>query len=275
MRDGTLAKSRSVGGCPLHAMFGSGERSGGVTPAGVGVFVYGLVAYAAFFGTFLYAIGFVGNWIVPKGIDDGRVVPLGEALIVNASLLMLFVVQHTVMARAWFKRAWTRIIPRSCERSTFVLLASLILMLTFWQWRPMPTIVWSVEHPLGVWGLSALSLAGYGLVLYASFLINHFDLFGLRQAGMRLVGREYRPVGFRLQSVYRLVRHPLMVGFLVAFWATPTMSQGHLLFAILTTGYVLFGTWVEERDLIREHGQAYLDYRRRVRGLIPIPRRAA
>ncbi len=231
---------------------------------------YGVICYLTFPLTILYAIGFVGNWIVPKSIDTGTVQPLASSLLINAGLLGLFVVQHTIMARPTFKRWWTRIIPKSIERSTFVLLASGILDLLFWQWRPLPQEVWSVGGPAGV-TLAAVSLFGWAVVLAASFTISHFDLFGLRQVWMRFRDRRYAPVGFRLAGLYQIVRHPLMVGFLIAFWATPRMSVGHLFFAILTTGYILFGTWIEERDLIAEHGEQYLGYKRRVRGFIPLP----
>jgi len=211
---------------------------------------------------------------VPKSIDSGAQGELVPSLLINGALLCAFVVQHTVMARPAFKRWWTGIVPRSIERSIFVLLASVVLLVTFWQWRPLPTIVWHTTNATAVWGLSALSLLGWVVVLYASFLINHFDLFGLRQVWFALRAKIYRPVGFRLISLYKLVRHPLMLGFLIAFWATPTMTVGHLFFAIMTTGYILFGTHLEERDLIAQHGNDYLAYKRRVRGLIPLPRRA-
>lgn len=242
--------------------------------ARVGIFAFGLIAYLAFFVTICWGIAFVGNWIVPKTIDSGAPGPIIPSLLVNGSILLLFVMQHTIMARPAFKRWWTRIVPAPMERSIFVLLASGILLLLFWQWRPLPTVVWEFTHPVAVYGLSALSLLGWGIVFLSSFLINHFDLFGLRQAWFALRARAYKPVGFRLTFLYRLVRHPLMVGFLIAFWSTPVMTVGHLFFAIMTTGYILFGTHVEERDLIAEHGQAYLDYRNRVRGLIPLPKRS-
>lgn len=244
------------------------------TAAGALIFAYGALAYAAFLVAFLYAMGFVGNWLVPKSIDTGTAGSLLPSLVINGLLLSLFVVQHTIMARPAFKRWWTTIIPKAMERSTFVLLASSILLLTFWQWRPLPTIVWEFTHPAAWWGLTAVSLMGWGIVLLASFMVSHFDLFGLRQVWFRLRERTYRPVGFRLVGLYKLVRHPLMVGFLIAFWATPVMTVGHLFFAIMTTGYILFGTWVEERDLVAEHGEDYINYRRRVRGLVPLPRKA-
>jgi methanethiol S-methyltransferase len=237
------------------------------------VLVYGVLAYAAFITTLLYAIGFVGNWIVPKSIDSGTPGPLVPSLLINTALLSVFVLQHTIMARPAFKRWWTRVIPPPMERSTFVLLASAALALVLWQWRPLPARVWEVTHPLGAGALTALSLAGWCTVLAASFMVSHWDLFGLRQSWLAFRAAPYRPVGFRVTGLYRLVRHPLMVGFLVAFWATPRMSVGHLFFAIMTTLYILVGIAFEEHDLIAELGERYLDYRRRVRGLIPIPRR--
>jgi methanethiol S-methyltransferase len=241
---------------------------------GIAIFTYGAIAYTLFLVAFLYAMGFVSNWLVPKGIDSGTVGALLPSLLINGVLLSLFVIQHTIMARTAFKRWWTTIIPRAAERSTFVLLASSILLFTFWQWRPLPQVVWSVENPIAWWSLTAISLAGWGLVLLASFMVSHFDLFGLRQVWFRLRARSYQPVGFRLVGLYKLVRHPLMVGFLIAFWATPHMTVGHLFFAVMTTGYILFGTWIEERDLVAEHGEKYLQYRRKVRGLIPLPRKS-
>lgn len=235
---------------------------------------YGLAAYALFFIAILYAIGFVGNWVVPKSIDSGAPGALVPSLVINGLLLAVFVVQHTVMARPAFKRWITRVIPAAVERSTFVLLASGALLLAFWQWRPLPQTVWSVEHPALVWGLSGVSLLGWGIVLLSSFMVSHFDLFGLRQVWLRFTGREYAPVGFRLVGLYKLVRHPLMLGFLIAFWATPHMTVGHLFFAVMTTLYIFMGTWFEERDLIAEHGEDYLAYKRSVRGLVPLPKGA-
>ena len=237
------------------------------------IFVYGVVAYGMFFGTILYAVGFIEKWGVPKAIDDGVEGPIGVAVLVNLSLLGLFAVQHMIMARPGFKRWWTRIIPAAMERSTFVALASAILMLLFWQWRPMRGIVWDVEHPVGRAALVALSLGGFVIVLYSSFLIDHFDLFGLRQVWLHVRNRTYFQHPFMERSLYRLVRHPLMLGFLIAFWSTPTMTAGHLLFALGTTGYILIGTRMEERDLVRLHGEEYEAYRRRTPMLLPVPRR--
>lgn len=280
------APAQKVSACPFSAMSATvksmvtpaerpmaGRGSGEIVARGA-TMAYGLLAYSMFFGTILYAIGWVGNWLVPKSIDSGAAAPLGQALVVNSLLLGLFVVQHTVMARPAFKAWWMRIVPRAIERSTFVIAASLCLILAFWQWRPLPTVVWSVSNPIVWWGLTALSIVGWGLVFGSSFMVSHWDLFGLRQAWFRFRGERYRPVGFRLVGLYKLVRHPLMVGFLIAFWSTPVMTQGHLFFAIMTTGYIFFGTWIEERDLIAEHGEDYLAYRRKVRGFVPLPRRA-
>lgn len=278
--------ARKVSACPFSAMSAAVkdlampserprvERGPGETAARLATMAYGLLAYSMFFGTILYAIGWVGNWFVPKSIDSGAAGPLAQALIINSLLLGLFVVQHTIMARPAFKAWWMRIIPRAIERSTFVIAASLCLILTFWLWRPMPAVVWSISNPVAWWALTALSVFGWGLVFASSFMVSHWDLFGLRQAWFRFRGQRYRPVGFRLVGLYRLVRHPLMVGFLVAFWSTPQMTVGHLFFAIMTTGYIFFGTWVEERDLIAEHGEDYLAYRRKVRGFIPLPKAA-
>lgn len=243
--------------------------TGRETLSRIGALAYGTLAYGAYLVAITYAIGFVGNWVVPKSIDSGTPGALVPSLLINGLLLSLFVVQHTVMARPAFKRWWTRIVPPAAERSTFVLAASLILLATFWLWRPLPAVVWQASHPALVWGLSALSLAGWGIVFAASFMVSHFDLFGLRQAWLRFRGRAYRPVGFRLVGLYRLVRHPLMVGFLIAFWATPVMTVGHLFFAIMTTGYILMGIWFEERDLVREHGEQYEVYRRTTGALVP------
>jgi len=237
------------------------------------VFLYGLICYIFFLGTFLYAIGFVGNMAVPKSIDSGEPSPLGSALLINAVLLVIFVIQHTIMARPGFKRAWTKIIPKAMERSTFVLLTNIILCFMFWQWRPVTNIVWQVESATGAMVLNILFFAGFGIVLVSTFIIDHFELFGLKQVTSYLLKREITPPVFTEKFLYKLVRHPLMLGFLIAFWATPTMTAGHLFFSIMTTGYIFFGILFEERDLKTYHGEEYRDYSSRVPMVIPFMKR--
>ncbi len=235
---------------------------------------YAAACYLLFLVVFVYAIGFVAGIGVPKDIDDGAVGPLLPSLFVNTALLLLFAAQHSVMARPAFKRWWTRFVPPVVERSTYVLASSLALALLFWQWRPLPAPVWDVQAPWGRVALLALAACGWLLVLASTFLINHFELFGLRQAWRH--GRPAIDTPFVTRAFYRIVRHPLMLGFLVAFWAAPTMSAGHLLFAVATTGYILFAVKVlEERDLVAQFGDTYRDYQRRVPLLLPWPRRRA
>ena len=234
------------------------------------VLLFGVLCYVVFFASFLYQIGFVANRWVPKGIDDGTVISPLHAAGIDILLLSLFAIQHTIMARLTFKRWWTTIVPQPIERSVFVLLASLLLLLMNWQWRPLPEIVWHVDSTAGRLLLYAAACAGWGMVLYSTFLINHFDLFGLRQVWHYFSGREYTPVRFKETVLYQWVRHPLMLGFIVAFWATPDMTQGHLLFAVVTTVYVLVAIQIEERTLLAIHGDEYQQYRERVSMILPM-----
>ncbi|WP_416672690.1 methanethiol S-methyltransferase [Egbenema bharatensis] len=239
----------------------------------VSAFIYGLVCYVIFFATFLYAIGFVGNLVVPKSIDSAPIIPLGQALLVNIGLLGLFGLQHSGMARQEFKARWTQIIPKSIERSTYVLFSSLCLLTLFYFWQPLGITIWNVENPLIRQLLYGLFGVGWLTVLISTFLINHFDLFGLRQVYCYLRNKEYTPPKFVTPGPYKYVRHPLYVGFLIAFWATATMTAAHLVFAIVTTLYILTAIQLEERDLVRIHGQDYADYRHQVPMLIPFSRR--
>jgi protein-S-isoprenylcysteine O-methyltransferase Ste14 len=247
---------QQMGRCPMRAL----------------AVLYGVFAYGVFFFSFLYAAGFVGNLVVPKGIDSGASAGVAQAVLIDIVLLGVFAVQHSVMARPAFKRWWTKFVPASVERSTYVLLASLALLLLYWQWRPLTQPIWTVT---GVWAqvLWAVFWLGWGLVLLSTFLINHFDLFGLKQVWDYRARREAPPPEFKTPWFYKTVRHPIYLGFILAFWATPAMTAGHLLFAAATTAYILIGIQLEERDLIAAFGEQYARYRKRVSMLVPLPPR--
>jgi protein-S-isoprenylcysteine O-methyltransferase Ste14 len=246
------------------------ELSSGASAASrVVILLYGVATYLFFLVVFVYTIGFVGGFVVPKHIENGPPGNTLSAILVDVVLLALFAIQHSVMARPAFKRWWTGIIPPAAERSTFVLCASALLALIVWQWRPVPGVVWEVESPMGVAVLHGLYFLGWGIVLYAPFLIDHFELFGVRQAIDHAFGRPALQAQFTERSLYRVVRHPLMLGFLIAFWAAPVMSPGRLLFAAVITAWVLLAIRIEESTLVEMHGALYEDYRRRVPALLP------
>jgi methanethiol S-methyltransferase len=234
----------------------------------LGIFVYGVLCYAIFFVTFLYAVGFLGNFLVPEGIDSVRQVPFGTALMINLGLLGLFALQHSIMARPAFKRWWTRFVPQSAERSTYVLFSSLAMILLFALWQPMGGVIWNVDSSVARTIIYAAFGFGWALLLFSTFLINHFDLFGLRQVWLVLLGKPYTTLPFGTPLLYRYVRHPLYVGWLFTFWAAPTMTVAHLVFALATTAYILIAIQFEERDLVDAHPE-YAEYRRRVPMLIP------
>jgi methanethiol S-methyltransferase len=232
-------------------------------------FVYGFASYAIFFVTFLYAIGFVSGLMVPRTIDTGTVVPMPEALIIDVLLMSVFAIQHSVMARQQFKRWWTQFVPKPVERSTYVLFSSLALVLLFWQWRPIPAVVWEIANPQLAMAILGLSLIGWLIVLTSTFLINHFELFGLHQVTNNLTGHPMPALRFRTPLYYKFVRHPIYLGFIIAFWAAATMTVGHLLFAAVTTAYIFVGILLEERDLVDLFGEDYLRYKERVSMLLP------
>lgn len=233
------------------------------------VLAYGIVCYGLFFATFLYLIGFTSGFVVPKAMNDGTVGSFGVGLLINFGLILLFGVQHSVMARPAFKKRITQYIPEAAERSTFVLATCVVLVLTFWLWRPLPTVIWDITTPTLRYAVFGLSFAGWGLVLYSSFLINHFDLFGLRQVVLHFRGREYFEPGFCMPLAYKLIRNPLMLGMVIGICVTPTMTVGHLMFAMFMTIYILIGVYFEERDLAKKLGPDYVAYRKRTPMLVP------
>jgi protein-S-isoprenylcysteine O-methyltransferase Ste14 len=235
--------------------------------------LYGIVCHLMFLVVFLYLIAFLGNFdvLVPKAIDSGMPGPIGTALLVNILLLAVFGVQHSVMARPGFKRWWTKLVPKPVERSSYVLITNLLLLLLFWQWRPMTGVVWDVQHEVGALVLWILFFLGFGIVVLSSLIIDHFDLFGTRQVFLYARGQPYTPPKFKIAGFYKFVRHPLLAGWVIAFWSTPRMTAGHLLFAIGTTVYMLIAIRLEERDLATFHGDAYREYQQRVSMIVPWP----
>lgn len=269
-----VMESKSIVESRFASLTGDNRTSGNIVPAPgwaarLLAFAYGLFAYVLFLGTYLYAIGFIGNFAVPTRLDSTAPGPLGRALLINLLLLGLFAVQHSVMARPGFKALWTRIVPAPIERSTYVLFSSVALILMFALWQPMGVVIWNVENPAGRGVLYGLLASGFLIVLIATFLINHFDLFGMRQVYLYLRCRQYTPLRFKTPLFYKYVRHPLYVGWLLAFWAAPTMTAAHLVFAVMTTAYILVAVRFEERDLMTVHGESYVRYRCEVPMLVP------
>ncbi len=237
-------------------------------------FLYGVLAHLGFLVAFMYLIGFLGNFVVPKSIDSGQAGPVGQALLINVILIAIFGIPHSVMARPGFKQWWTKVVPQHIERSTYVMISNLLVALLMWQWQPMVGVIWNVEHPVGasvLWGLFGI---GWVMIVLTSFVINHFDLFGLRQVYLHLRGMEYTPLEFKAKWIYQYIRHPLMLGWIIAFWSTPQMSAGHLVFAVGTTVYILIAIQFEERDLVKYHGEDYENYRRKVSMLIPLKKKS-
>lgn len=238
------------------------------------VFLYGIISYFIFFGVFLYLPGFLGNFIVPKSIDSTATGSFAEALLINSALLALFAIQHSVMARKGFKDMITKIIPKAAERSTYVLFSSLAVILLYWLWKPMGIEVWNVQNTTLSFILNSFMIIGMLIVLVTTFLINHFDLFGLRQVWLYWTKKEYKPLGFVTPGPYKVVRHPLYFGWLLMFWSTPVMTIAHLVFAVATTIYIFIAIMLEEKDLIREHGKKYINYRRSVPMILPIGKKS-
>jgi methanethiol S-methyltransferase len=236
------------------------------------VFAYGLICYVAFVGTFLYLAAFLGNLLPEGSMDSPASGPFGQALLIDSLLVSVFALQHSIMARPKFKELWTRFVAEPIERSTYVMASNLALILLIWQWRPVGGLIWDVQDPVGRVAFQGLLVVGLLIVLIATFLINHFDLFGLRQVWYYLRGKSYAPLAFTTPGPYKVIRHPMYVGWLIAFWATPTMTIAHLVFAAGMTIYILIAIWFEERDLVKYHGEAYAEYRRNVPMLIPLPR---
>jgi len=236
--------------------------------------LYGLVCYAVFLFTTLYAVGFVSGVAAPKTIDTGTIVPMAEASVINLLLICVFAVQHSVMARKQFKQWWTQFVPAAVERSTYVLFSSLTLAFLFWQWRPMPARLWQIADPQIAMAVTGLSVFGWMIARSSTFLLNHFEMFGLHQVANNLTGRQMPAQRFRAPVFYKLVRHPIYLGFIIAFWVAPTMTVGHLLFAAATTAYIYVGIFLEERDLVDLFGNKYRRYKNRVSMLAPWRRSA-
>ena len=241
--------------------------------AGFVAVLFGVVAYSFTLAALLYLIGFVGNLIVPKSIDSGAAGPLIQSVVVDTMLIALFAIQHSVMARQGFKRWWTRIVPPSVERSTYVLSTSFVLLILYWQWQPIPAPVWTVQDPIAAGAIDGIFWLGWVVLVASTFMLNHFELFGLSQVFARLFGKQLSDAKFRTPLLYRHVRHPIYLGVLLAVWATPAMTAGHLLFALVITAYILIGIQLEEHDLIQQFGDQYRRYRKHAAMLVPLPGR--